>query len=438
MKRLLLLMLAILCFPGLAAPAVATPMHMDVRVPRAQDAQERPRIGVVTMQPGEIFFERFGHNAILVQDPLTGAGTSYNFGFFDPGEEDFIGRFVRGDMRYRLVALPIEQDLVYYRDSGRGVAIQWLNLEDADAQQLADALAENARPQNAHYRYDYFLDNCSTRVRDALDQALGGGLRRTLEGRSRGNTFRSEAVRLASPAPWMWLAFDIGLGPSADRPLPVWAESFVPMRLATALRDVRNQQGEPLVAEEIEVLPHLIAPEPVEAPRAWLPWFLSGLLIGVGLAWLGAHRPRVLAVIALPFWTVSGLIGALSLFIWFGTAHRFGWANQNLLLLNPLCWLLLPGGWQVLRGRVPKAWFRYLLITVAALAGLAVFFHGLQSLPQRNLHWIVLLLPIHMALAWGLSRGNSSSREHGPGDSAAHVSSTPRRRDPVTSGFRTE
>ena len=85
-----------------------------------------PRVGVVTMQPGEIFWERFGHNALVVLDPDTGNATSYNFGFFDPGEPDFVARFVRGDMRYRLVALPFQQDMAIYRDEGRGVSVQWL------------------------------------------------------------------------------------------------------------------------------------------------------------------------------------------------------------------------------------------------------------------------------------------------------------------------
>ena len=396
-----------------AAPAFAAPMHMDVRaqnaqeqprhmdlrVPRAQDAPERPRIGVLTMQPGEIFFERFGHNAVVVQEP-GGEATSYNYGFFDPAEADFIGRFIRGDMRYRLVALPVEQDLVYYRESGRGVSIQWLDLPDEDAQALADALAQNARPENAHYRYDYFLDNCSTRVRDAVDEALGGALRKQLDGRSRGSTFRSESLRLASPAPWMWLGFDIGLGPAADRPLPLWDEAFVPMRLAAALRDVRNAQGRPLVAEEIEVLPHRLAPEPEDLPRPWLGWTAGGVALALGMTWLGRRRPSVLAGVALPFWFVSGLIGVLSLFIWFGTAHRFGWANQNLLLLNPVAWLLLPGGWRALRGRDPGKAFRWVLLAICAAGSVALFMNWLSVQPQRNLHWIGLILPVHLAAAW--------------------------------------
>jgi hypothetical protein len=82
------------------------------------------RIGVMTMQPGEIFWERFGHDAIVVQDTATGAALSYNYGFFDPSEPGFLGRFVRGRMEYMLAALPVQDDLATYRDEGRGVSIQ--------------------------------------------------------------------------------------------------------------------------------------------------------------------------------------------------------------------------------------------------------------------------------------------------------------------------
>ncbi|HEY0506275.1 MAG TPA: DUF4105 domain-containing protein [Lysobacter sp.] len=367
-------------------------------------AAQAPRIGVVTMQPGEIFFERFGHNAIVVVDPDTGAATSYNFGYFDPTEPDFVSRFVRNDMRYRLAALPFEQDLMQYREEGRGVSVQWLDLDPAQARALADALAENAKPENAHYRYLYFDDNCSTRVRDALDRALDGGLRRQIEGRSHGNTARSEAVRLASPAWWMWLGFDLGLGPASDKPLPVWGESYVPMRLAAALREVKNSEGRPLVLEEQELLPHRLPPEPQGGPMRWWPWALAGIALGVAAAWAGRRSPRALAAVALPFWVLSGVLAALMLFIWFGTGHDYGWANANLLLVSPLCWLLLPGAWRVLRGRDPGAWFRGMLAVIAAGAALSLFVYWLPVLPQRNAHWIALLLPIHLGLLQAFRR----------------------------------
>lgn len=378
-----------------------TPSAAGIALPHGGPA---PEIGVMTMLPGEIFWERFGHDAIVVVDPATREATSYNFGFFDLDEPDFTSRFIRGDMRYRLVALPVDQDLAVYEAEGRGVSIQWLGLSAEDARQLAAALAENARPENARYRYDYFLDNCSTRVRDAIDRALHGRLRSQLEGRSQGNTYRGEAMRLASPDFWMWLGFDVGLGPAADKPLPLWDEAFVPMRLSTALRDVTHPDGRPVVRREHEVLPHRLQPEPRERPQRWWLWALCGLAIGGALAWAGRRHPRVTTALAVPFWTLCGVVGTLLLFLWFGTAHRFAWGNHNLFLLSPLAWLLLPGAVRLLRGRPPGTWFNRALSLVAAVAAIGLFAHWLPLAPQRNAHWIALLLPVHLGLLAGLRR----------------------------------
>ena len=380
----------LLCCPGMLLPALAL-------------AAAAPRIGIVTMQPGEVFFERFGHDAIVVVDADTGEATSYNFGYFDPSEPDFLSRFMRGEMMYHLVALPAAQDLAQYRYAGRGASVQWLDLEPDQARALAQALAERARPENSRYRYDYFTANCATQVRDALDEAMGGALKSQLAGRSRGNTFRSEAVRLARPAPWMWLGFDVGLGPFADRPLSRWEEAFVPMRLADSLREARNSAGRPLVQAEQELLPHRIAPEPVELPRRWWPWALAGVLLGAAIVLL-RRRPRLLAGAALPLWLACGLGGLLLAFIWGFTAHQAGWANRNLFLLNPLCLLLLPGALALLRGRAPGRLFRITLWAVAGLATLGWILQWLSLQPQYNLPWIGLLLPLHVALALALGR----------------------------------
>lgn len=358
----------------------------------------------MVMQPGEIFWERFGHDSVLVADPQSGETISYNFGFFDPGEPDFISRFVRGDMRYRLAAVPYEDDLALYREEGRGVSVQWLDLTGAQARGIASALAENARPENAFYRYDYFRDNCSTRVRDVVDRALQGGLRRQVEGRSQGLTWRSEALRLASPATWMWLGFDLGLGPAADQPMTLWDQAFVPRRLLDILVEAKNGEGRPVIRERQEILPHRIAPEPTEQGSRWWPWALWGIAIAVAFAWVGTRWPRVAGAIAMPFWFLSGAVGALLLFLWFGTAHVMAWANHNLFLLNPLAWLALPGAWRLLRGRAPGRWAAgiTLLTALSAIAGLMVRWVSAQ--PQDNMHWIALLLPVHAALAWVFAR----------------------------------
>lgn len=360
-----------------------------------------PRIGVATMQPGEIFFERFGHNAIVVDDPAAGPPLSYNFGFFDPAEPDFHLRFLRGEMRYRLAVLPFAEDLAYYDSVGRGVSIQWLDLDATAATALAGRLAWNARPENATYTYDYFTDNCSTRVRDAIDAALDGALARRLQGRSQGNTFRSEAVRLARPDRLMALGFDVGLGPASDRPNALWDDAFVPMRLAQSLREMQLADGRPLVVAEEVLLPHRLAAEPEPRRVAWWPWLLAGLLLAA-LAWTQRGRPRLVAAAAVPAWLACALVGAVMLYIWLATAHRFGWANHNLLLLNPLCLLLLPGAWRIACGRPGGRVFGVVLVVVAAMAVLAPFLLWMPLQSQRNAHWVALLLPLQLSLAAAL------------------------------------
>ncbi|WP_235858475.1 DUF4105 domain-containing protein [Xanthomonas euroxanthea] len=397
----LLLLLALLVAPAAVA-------QVADQAP-AQPAASAPRVGVVTMQPGEVFFERFGHDAIVVVDPVTGQATSYNFGFFDPSEPDFVPRFARGEMMYYLVALPLDEDLQQYRAVGRGVSIQWLDLPPDQARALADGLAVRSRPENARYHYDYFVANCATMVRDTLDRAMGGALKSQLAGRSRGNTYRSEAVRLASPAPWMWLGFDLGLGPYADRPLSRWEEAFVPMRLADSLTQVHNSAGRPLVQSTQVLLPHRIAPEPAEQQRHWWPWLLTGLIVAAGVLALG-RRPRVLAALALPYWLLCAIGGGLLVYLWGFTVHQSAWANRNLLLVNPLCVLLLVGGIALLRGRRPGRWFDVLRWLVAGSALLALLIHWLSFQAQDNLQWVLLLLPIHTALAIALRRRDLSVR----------------------------
>jgi len=197
----------------------------------------------------------------------------------------------------------------------------------------------------------------------------------------------------------MWLGFDIGLGPFADVPLSVWQEAFVPMRLADSLREARNSAGKPLVASESVLVAHRIAPEPPDGPRRWWPWVVAGLAAAGLVRMLASRAPRVLGGLALPFWTVLGLLGLLLAFIWCCTAHVAGWANHNLLLFSPVCLLLLPGAWAMARGRVTSRFHRIVRYVVFGGAALAL---AMQLLPggQVQIAWLALLLPIHAAFAF--------------------------------------
>jgi hypothetical protein len=212
------------------------------------------RIALVTAAPGAVYWQRFGHNALLVENTVTGDARLYNFGIFDFEQKNFLLNFVRGRMIYRLAAFAPDDDLANYASEGRSVWIQELNLSPEQRHAVAEMLGQNALPEHAEYRYDYFAQNCSTRVRDVLDTVLEGRLKETMSARARGETDRSLAMAYARPEPWLAIGIDLGLGPAADRKLSFWDEMFLPLRLRELLRDMRvtDAQGiaRPLVTRE--------------------------------------------------------------------------------------------------------------------------------------------------------------------------------------------
>ena len=362
-----------------------------------------PRIGVVTMQPGLEYWARFGHDAILVDDRADDPSSTpllYNYGYFDFDQPGFLLHFAQGYMSYQLAAVPFDEDLAGYAQEGRGVSLQWLDMTPAQATKLQRYLQWNALPEHATYRYDYFKQDCSTRVRDALDRALDGELHQQLSAPSQGLTYRFEAVRLGAPSWWMGLSMHFALGPYADTPLSLWDEAFVPMRLQASLRTVHTAAGTPLVLKEIELLPHRLPPTLSEPPR-WRPWFVAFGLLFAMLALVGVRfAPRTTAAFSGLFWLKCGLLGTGLIAIWAFTEHVAIWGNENILLASPLCFALLPGAWATMRGRQPPRWHALVLKLVAISAGIAFVLKFFPSRIQDNGDWIALFLPIHLALAY--------------------------------------
>jgi hypothetical protein len=366
-------------------------------------------ISLLTFGPGTEVWERFGHNAILVRDRASGAARLYNYGMFDFAQENFYLNFARGRMRYRVAAGDPDEELPVYRAEGRWIVQQDLDLTPAQRARLAAFLEWNAQPEHAEYRYDYFTDNCATRVRDALDAALDGAIRAQTVAPSRGFSYRMDTLRLMRPEPLLMLAIDAGLGPYADRRLSWWDESFVPMQFMQYLREVSvpgpDGRARPLVARETLLVPGRL-PAPPDFPPDWF-WqaLATGVTLALALLWLARRRDRtfarvVFAALATGIALVCGLAGLLLIVLWALTDHLAAWRNENLLLLDPLCILLLPT-WL---GAARAAWrptrhARRLALLVAGLAGLALFVKVLPAFPQDNRFWIALLLPVHAALA---------------------------------------
>lgn len=369
-------------------------------------------ISLLTIGPGDVYFERFGHNAIVVRDQSRGTAIAYNYGIFDFGQQDFFLNFARGRMQYLIAANAYADDVAMYREEGRSIVEQKLALPPVQRAALRDFLEWNALPQNAAYRYDYFTANCSTRVRDVLDRALGGAIRRATQGRATSNTYRTDALRLMAPQPALMLLIDLGLGPFADQKLDLWQESFVPMVLSQAIRTV-TEPGDADVSvsgAQITIAPSRIVEPPDQPPDLRIVLLVIGLALGCLIIVLGRlHGNRAaritLGIIGISVSLFCGVGGCVLLALWGLTDHVAAWRNENLLLLNPLCFLMLPTWFAAFRFNWhPRPWTLLIAWLIAGLAGLELLFKVLPWFVQANLHWILLWLPIHLAFATVLSR----------------------------------
>jgi len=243
------------------------------------------RVEVLTADPGDLIWERFGHNALRIVDEASGLDVAWNWGVFDFRQEDFIPRLVRGTMLYQMAPYSTEAFLREYVAAGRAVWSQELDLTPSERQLIQQAVIENYRPENRFYRYDYYRDNCSTRIRDILDRALGGRIRAETGDVVTGTTYRWHTRRLLRDVFWAYAGIQLVLGNRADEPITAWQEMFVPMRLRDYLsRATVEREGVnvPLVREARLLVPSNRGPVP-EAPPRRFPVFLL-----VGVAWGGA------------------------------------------------------------------------------------------------------------------------------------------------------
>jgi hypothetical protein len=360
------------------------------------------------MGPGDYVWERFGHNAILIRDARTGKDRVYNWGLFSFEESGFIWRFLRGRMRYMMAGDDVLPVIDAYKRSNRSVSIQELNLSSAQKVALKAFVEENERPENRHYDYDYFRDNCSTRVRDALDRALGGVLAKQFQRRMTDMTYRDHARRLMQPDKLTYTGIDIGLGRPTDRPISAWEEMFIPMSLQRFVREVQvpgpSGVQVPLVLNE-RVLFEATRPPVPERPASWTLWYLiAGVVIGSAILLAGVTRAAPVATFLCTVWClVAGVLGSVLVFFWTATAHTAAYQNANLLPLNPL-WLVLAG---LVMVRSRKARPFALILTALGFAAILLWF-----LPnaQDTKRVLALMLPIHTGVALAIARRVRLSR----------------------------
>jgi Domain of unknown function (DUF4105) len=356
---------ALLAASGAVRAAPATPPTPSD--PAAAAAPPDPlSIYVMTFGPGDHPFFKFGHDAIWIHDAALGTDRVYNFGTFAFTGPGLIPDFLHGRMTYWLSVSYLSVTLESYQRENRTIDVQELALEPGTKQALRARLDDNARPENRSYKYDYFLDNCATRVRDAIDGATGGQLRASAYSPAR-LSLRQQALRMTADYWPLYLALDIVIGPDADRAIDRWGETFIPEELARALSalTVPGSAGpHPLVSDARTIFP-AHRPPPLETPPARGRLFLlAGTALGLLfflLGW-GATRPRLvrparlvlralLGLLLAVFGLLAGFVGSFLIYVWAFTDHVVAHHNQNILLFAPWAIALAAVGLGVALGR---------------------------------------------------------------------------------------
>ena len=366
-------------------------------------------IYLLTMGPGDQVWEKFGHNAIWVHDEATHTDSAYHWGLFDFADKDFIPRFIQGRMRYAMGSFGFDETIDAYRRTNRTVWAQRLNLSPVERQRLQDFVKWNVLPENRYYRYDYFRDNCSTRVRDALDAALGGSIKRAATGVASNTTYRFHTSRLTQDDWPVFTGTMMGLGQPTDREIDAWEEMFLPVRMMDRFRSIRIPTAtgsQPLVGQELVLVQSTRAPEDSTVRRGMLGYLLIACIL-VALAfvlWFFGLRRGTIALASL--WSIfAGLGGILLAGLWGFTDHLYSYRNENLFQLNPLSLIvaatLVGLLWRTRGGRVasPTRFALGAAILVAALSLIGFLIQIIPAFYQVNADVIALAMPLHIGVA---------------------------------------
>jgi len=360
MKRILLFLLCCLAL---------------LRLP-AQNDSCGLRISLLTCGPGDDLYSLWGHSALRVTDMPSHTDLVYNYGTFDFTDPDFYIKFVKGKLLYFVGTEAFSDFVEEYQADGRSIIEQQLLLNCEERRDLAQALRVNAQEENKYYFYQFLFDNCSTRVRDILLKNLrdSAHIKNILP--SPVPTFRSLIHVYLDQGGQYWskLGIDLALGSLIDREPTNQEAMFLPDYLMKGF-DSASIHDTAVVGAKRQILPGISRPvdnNPLFSPVHTTVFLL---VLGVALSLLNSSwSRRILNVLDVTLFVVTGAIGCFLLFMWVGTAHDLTADNYNLLWALPLN---LPAAFFVLKN---SSWVRKYLMGTAVFYLLLVLFWSL--IPQ--------------------------------------------------------
>jgi hypothetical protein len=294
------------------------------------------RISLLTCTPGEELYSTFGHSAVRVTDSVSHDDIVYNYGTFNFDEPDFYTKFIRGKLTFSLSTDDFGTFLYSYQQEGRGVTEQVLNLTCSEKYNILMLLQANMMPKNRFYKYDFTFDNCTTRLRDLVEKAADTSIHfgNVLHSKK---TFRDLIYKYLdhNDKKWSKLGIDILLGSPTDAVMKPEQVMFLPDYLMKTF-DSSTIDSRPLVSQKRNLLE-------LNLPPVRINFFTHPLFIFTGIFLLivllsfskNIFIKRLLIAFDGFMFFITGLLGILLIFMWFGTDHLMCKDNFNLLWAWP-------------------------------------------------------------------------------------------------------
>ena len=346
-------------------------------------------ISVLTIGPGMSLNDAFGHSAYRVTD--NSMDIVFNYGVYDFNAPNFYTKFAQGKLNYKIDANNFDVFKNHYIKQNRTIKEQVLNLSLDEKQAVFNYLAKNYEPENQYYLYDFFYDNCATKIKDVIVDGLSENVEFKEPKFFKAKTFRTLIHDNVNWNSWGSLGIDVALGSVIDKQASSEEHMFLPEYIHTffANATIKNSPEKKLVKQEVIIF------DKVETKQSnyflTSPIFVLGLigLIIIYLTYSDYKNNRRSKWLDVTLFITTGTIGIVILLLWFATDHSATAQNYNLLwafVLN----LFMVG--QLLKSK-PKAWFtKYLKFLVIMLCLLTIhWIFGVQR-------FALVLIPILIAL----------------------------------------
>ena len=335
----------------------------------AVNPMDSVEIGLLTCSPHDEVYSLYGHSAIHLRDYRDGTDIVFSYGVFNYNKPHFVLRFVCGLTDYELGVYHFSKFCKEYTRWNCKVTEQVLNLTPDEKARIANALFENAQPENRVYRYNFFYDNCSTRPRDIIEENVNGKVVYKPLSAEQQKTYRQFIHEHTKNNPWSAFGNDLLLGVRADKKTTLREQQFLPENLENDFKSATIEQDgykRPLVKEEIVWYP--LGTQPVgQASFPLSPLFCMFILLAItiGVFAYEQYKKTCLQWFDATLMLLTGLAGII-LFVMFFSEHPATSTNLQILILNPLSLFFIP---TVLRRRKTR-WFSIsLCLTLLFLIG---------------------------------------------------------------------